>query len=73
MMNRDFVKRIREISGLGYFGPISFKTRDGNRATKHCWAVKNRQALAIIKAVYDLLIVKKPEADQILRYYGGMA
>jgi len=35
--------------------------------------VKNRQALAIIKAVYDLLIVKKPEADQILRYYGGMA
>ena len=26
MMNRDFVKRIREITGLGYFGPISFKT-----------------------------------------------
>ena len=58
------------MTGLGYFGRITFKTRDGTRVPKYVWAVKHRQALAIIKAVYDLLIVKKSEADEILRFYG---
>jgi len=70
MMSRDFVKRLKDVTGLVYFGPVSFRTRDGKRAVKFQWSVKNRQALAIIRAVYDLLIVKKAEADEILEYYG---
>ena len=67
-MHKEFIERVRDIVGVG-----SIRKQDkGNGTAFYNWSASYLDAEAVIKSIYPLLLVKKPEAKVALSLKTGI-